>query len=98
MINLSYQTSKENEMTQETNSTPKSKTWTNGNREVEIAKNVTGKIYVQSSVFDGVKWQYGSSKKCLTFKTAEKAAKKQMADISMGWTQDIDWTVKEVTA
>lgn len=73
------------------------KTFTNGNREIEIYKS-GDKFYVRSNVFDGVKWQVGHSKKYQTLSNAERAAKKQVSEISTGWTKFPTWDVKEFAA
>lgn len=70
------------------------KSYTNGNRSVEISKD--GETFkVTSSVFNGIEWQYGHSgaKKYKTLKAATKSAEKMVTDISKGWTKYPEWTI-----
>lgn len=73
------------------------KTYTNGNREIEITTDGV-KFYVASNVFNGVDWHYGHRKPYKTLKNAEKAAAHEVAEISKGWTQNPTWTIEPAQA
>lgn len=70
------------------------KVYVNGNREV-ILNERDGKHSVQSAVWDGTKYQYGTCHAYKTAANAERAAAKQVTAISEGWTQEPTWTITE---
>lgn len=67
-------------------------TYTNGNREITIRPD-GDRFALRSNVWDGTKWQYGAARHYQTFTNAQRAAVKEVAKISAGWTAQPEWII-----